>query len=83
MEIPPAVPERETQLVVYVVKPGDNLTKIAKAHHTTLKAIRAASNLKTDRILVGQKLKIPQGSAPAGVSHTGASAGQPSGQPTR
>ncbi|MFO1496872.1 MAG: LysM peptidoglycan-binding domain-containing protein [Verrucomicrobiota bacterium] len=47
----------------YVVKAGDNLTRIAKAHHTTTKAIRAANNLKTDRILVGQKLKVPQGIA--------------------
>lgn len=46
---------------VYVVKTGDNLTKIAKSHGTTLKAIRAANNMKTDRIVVGQKLKMPAG----------------------
>ena len=44
---------------VYVVKSGDNLTKIAKAHGTTPKSLRAANALKTDQIKVGQKLKIP------------------------
>jgi LysM repeat protein len=43
----------------YVVKPGDNLTTIAKAHGTTVKALRAANNLKTDQIRVNQRLKLP------------------------
>jgi LysM repeat protein len=47
---------------VYVVKAGDTLTAIAKAHGSTVKAIRAANNLKTDRLLVGKKLKIPTAS---------------------
>jgi LysM repeat protein len=45
---------------VYVVKSGDMLSKIASRHHTTVRAIRAANNLKTDSIKVGQKLKIPK-----------------------
>ena len=44
---------------VHTVKAGETLTKIAKQHGTTAKAIRAANNLKTDRLLVGQKLKLP------------------------
>jgi LysM repeat protein len=44
---------------IYVVKPSDNLTKIARAYGTTPKAIRAANNLKTDQIRAGQKLKLP------------------------
>jgi LysM repeat protein len=43
----------------YTVKSGDNLSNIAKEKGTTIKALRAANNLKTDRITVGQKLKIP------------------------
>ena len=43
----------------YAVKSGDNLSKIAKNHGVTPKAIRMANKLKTDRITVGQKLKIP------------------------
>jgi LysM repeat protein len=52
----------------YTVKSGDTLTKIAKAHGTTVKAIKAASNLTTDHIKVGQKLTIPakaEAAAPA------------------
>ncbi len=43
----------------YTVKSGDNLTKIATSHHVDLKALRAANGLKTDRLKVGQKLKLP------------------------
>src|SRR5262249_550721 len=43
----------------YTVKSGDTLTKIAADFGTTVKVIRAANNLTTDRITVGQKLKIP------------------------
>jgi LysM repeat protein len=43
----------------YTVKSGDTLTKIAKAHGTTVKAIEAANGLSTTKIKVGQKLKIP------------------------
>jgi LysM repeat protein len=49
---------------VYTVKSGDMLSKIASQHGTTAKALRAANNLKTDRITVGQKLKIPGKAAP-------------------
>jgi hypothetical protein len=43
----------------YTVKSGDTLTKIAKAHGTTVKAIETANGLSTTKIKVGQKLKIP------------------------
>lgn len=49
----------------YVVKPGDNLTKIANKHKTTVRELRAANNLTTSRVNVGQKLKIPSTSAPS------------------
>lgn len=44
---------------VYTVKSGDTLTKIAKAHGTTVKAIQKANHLSTTAIKVGKKLKIP------------------------
>lgn len=50
---------------VYVVKAGDSLTKIAKVNGTTIKAIRAANGMKTDKIKVGMKLKLPTKAAPA------------------
>jgi LysM repeat protein len=46
---------------LYTVKAGESLTRIAKQHGTTVKAIRAANGLKSDRLLVGQKLKLPAG----------------------
>lgn len=46
--------------MVYTVKSGDNLTRIAKTHGTTVKAIEAANGLADDHIVVGAKLKMPQ-----------------------
>jgi peptidoglycan DL-endopeptidase LytE len=43
----------------YVVKSGDTLTRIARLGHTTIKAIESANDLDSDRIVVGEKLKIP------------------------
>jgi LysM repeat protein len=43
----------------YKVKSGDNLGKIGKQFGVTAKQLRAANNLKTDQIKVGQTLKIP------------------------
>lgn len=56
---------------IHVVKRGENLTKIAKTYGMTIKELRAANNLKTDRILVGQRLKVP-GSTPSPAESTGA-----------
>lgn len=52
---------------VYTVKPGDTLTRIARQNGTTISAIRNANGMKTTRVNVGQKLKIPASakSAPA------------------
>lgn len=44
---------------LYTVKSGDTLTKIAKTHGTSVKAIESANNLSTTKIKVGEKLKIP------------------------
>ena len=54
-----ASPEQANTDQTYKVQSGDTLIKIASNHHTNVKAIRAANNLKSDRIVVGQKLKIP------------------------
>ena len=58
--------EAATGEKTYTVKSGDTLTRIANSHGASLKAIKSANNLTTDRIKVGQKLKIPvKASAPA------------------
>src|SRR6185503_14517274 len=62
---PGAVPADATGEVVYVVKSGDRLELIAKKYGTTAKAIADANNLKAlNKIVVGQKLKIPVKSPP-------------------
>jgi LysM repeat protein len=45
-----------------VVKSGDTLPRIAKAHGLSVQAIKAANGLKSNRVVVGQKLKLPAGS---------------------
>ena len=70
----------------YVVKSNDNLTKIAKAHGTTPKAIKAENNLTSDHIKVGQKLKIPakaEAAAPAPAPAPVAPMPAPAGTPVR
>lgn len=44
----------------YTVKKGDNLTKIAIELRTTVARLKEVNNLKSDRINIGQKLKVPQ-----------------------
>ena len=44
---------------LYVIKSGDTLIRIAKVHGTTVKALKAANGLESDRIVIGAKLKIP------------------------
>lgn len=52
-------PESAAAEGTYVIKAGDTLTKIAREHGTTVKALRTANGLKTDRVAVGKKLKLP------------------------
>ena len=44
----------------YVVKTGDTLNRIARAHGTTVKAIKTVNGLTSDRITVGRVLKMPE-----------------------
>ncbi|WP_235043463.1 transglycosylase SLT domain-containing protein [Candidatus Kinetoplastidibacterium crithidiae] len=43
----------------YLVRPGDNLSKIAKQHNTTVTEIRYLNKLKNDIIKHGKKIKLP------------------------
>ncbi len=73
-------PETAAGEQIYTVKSGDNLTKIATEFKVSVRALRSANNLTTDRIKVGQKLKIPAKAAapaePATPPATNTSTGQ-------
>lgn len=56
----PAASPSATKTIVYEVKPGDNLTKIAKKHKCTVTEIAKLNKMKPNKVLwVGLKLKIP------------------------
>lgn len=48
----------------YVVKSGDSLEKIARMHHSTVESLKKINNLTSDRIRIGQELKITSVDAP-------------------
>src|SRR5690606_36024065 len=50
-----AIPE------VITVMAGDSLWGLARSHNTTIAAIRGANDLKSDRVIVGQQLRILPG----------------------
>jgi LysM repeat protein len=48
--------------VIYLVRPGDTLTSIAKRYHTTVESLVRANNIREpDRLRVGQLLRIQIG----------------------
>jgi LysM repeat protein len=55
-----AEPLDSQKFTTYTVVKGDILDKIARRQHSTVEAIKAANNLDTDKLRIGQKLKIPK-----------------------
>ncbi|MBA2728842.1 MAG: LysM peptidoglycan-binding domain-containing protein [Parachlamydiaceae bacterium] len=45
---------------IYRVKSGDSLEKIANANQTSIKVLKELNNLTNDRIIINQKLKLPE-----------------------
>lgn len=62
----------------YVVQKGDMLSRIAVRHGTSVSAIKQVNNLKSDKIIVGQKIIMPSGaSAPAAKPRSSAVVSSP------
>ena len=55
----PVASPQTTGGAVYLVKSGDTLSHIAKTYKVSVTALKSANSLDTDRISVGEKLKIP------------------------
>jgi peptidoglycan endopeptidase LytE len=64
----------------YTVKSGDSLTKISGQFGVSIKSLRSANNLKTDKIVVGQKLTIPGKTSATASSATSAAPTSATGQ---
>jgi membrane-bound lytic murein transglycosylase D len=56
---PPAVSAAQIEGGVHRVRSGDTLSGIATRYHTSVSAIMAANNLRSDRLSLGQRLRIP------------------------
>jgi LysM repeat protein len=69
---------------VYTVKSGDTLIGIAAQYKVTVKALRSANSLTTDKIVVGQKLKIPSSGTTVATNGTvpGATGAPPTSTPS-
>lgn len=52
--------KKNSGTTTYTVRKGDSLDKIARKHGVTVKQIKAVNGLKSDKINIGQKLKIPK-----------------------
>jgi peptidoglycan DL-endopeptidase LytF len=58
-EVPQEELARSQKQTEIKVKKGDTLEKIAKANHTTIDAIKKLNHLESERLSIGQALKIP------------------------
>lgn len=54
------VREDENPYIIYTVKKGDTLTKIAAAHNSTVQALKMLNGIQNANLIqIGQKIKIP------------------------
>ena len=56
--VPTPRPTGGNSWVYYKVKSGDNLGAIARKYHCTVKQLKSWNNLRSDRINIGQRLKV-------------------------
>lgn len=59
------VPSESVNYIVYTVKKGDSLWKIANFYNTTVSAIMSLNNLVGTTLEIGKQLKVPSGDSSA------------------
>lgn len=81
---PPQVESAQVEGSTYRVRSGDTLSGIAARHRTSVSAIKSANNLRSDRLALGQRLRIPGrgGRAPVAAASTVVARAAPVGSPT-
>lgn len=57
---PTPKPKPKPKYKTYKVKSGDTLSEIAEKYHVPLSKLKKANNLRSDKIKIGQSLKIPK-----------------------
>ncbi|MDR2778724.1 MAG: LysM peptidoglycan-binding domain-containing protein [Puniceicoccales bacterium] len=63
-KIPPRkLSEASVKTSVYTVQAGDSLSKIAHMYGITIKSLKETNNLSSDKLVIGQKLAIPESKA--------------------
>lgn len=55
------IPKKTPSTILYTVKRGDNLYKIANAYSVSVNSIKQLNNLTTNNLSIGQQLYIPEG----------------------
>lgn len=71
------------KVVDITVKRGDSLDKIARANGTTIKAIKEANQLKSDKLNIGQVLHVPVGSGSGSAKESKETKASAAAKPTQ
>ena len=59
---PDYIPPETTPTIIYTVKSGDSLYKIANRYNTSVSVLQSLNNLTSNNLSIGQQLKIPASS---------------------
>src|SRR5690625_4743728 len=57
-DVNPSTGDKDSDSATYVVKSGDTLYRIAQRHNMSVSQLKQLNNLKSDLIVVGQRLKV-------------------------
>lgn len=67
---PDYIPPETTPTIIYTVKSGDSLYKIANRYNTSVSVLQSLNNLTSNNLSIGQQLKIPASNASSSNTYT-------------